>query len=167
MTDIVARRLGPGDGIAVRALRREALLRHPERFCADADAVAAQPEAWDDAVAKSIWFGVEQDGVLVGIVALSRCRGPARGHVGELWAMYVREGARRQGLGEALVRAVITGAIGLVEEIKLTVVGDNPPLVRLYERQGFRRCGRIPRAVKIGETLLDEIIMVRTVSTSD
>ena len=58
-------------------------------------------------------------------------------------AIGVRAEARRRGVGEALLRALLAhgGAQG-VKEISLSVELDNPAL-RLYERLGFRRVGRV------------------------
>ena len=58
-------------------------------------------------------------------------------------AIAVRAEARRLGVGEALLLALLAhaGAQG-VEEISLSVELDNPAL-RLYERLGFRRVGRV------------------------
>ncbi len=38
---------------------------------------------------------------------------------------------------------------GAVEEILLAVVTSNATVVRLYARQGFRRCGLKPRALRV------------------
>ncbi len=58
-------------------------------------------------------------------------------------AIGVRAEARRRGVGETLLLALLAhaGAQG-VEEISLSVELDNPAL-RLYERLGFRRVGRV------------------------
>lgn len=56
----------------------------------------------------------------------------------------VRREARRQGLGEALGRAVIAQARqqGRIARIDLEVRADNASAIRLYERLGFQLEGR-------------------------
>ena len=64
-------------------------------------------------------------------------------------AIGVRAEARRLGVGEALLRALLAHASAQgVEEISLSVEFDNPAL-RLYERLGFRRVGRLGGAWKL------------------
>ena len=78
--------------------------------------------------------------------------------------MYVREDHRGTGLADALVEAVIDHAIGLVEQLKLTVNAENPRAIALYERHGFRTVGRIPRSIRVGDRTYDELMMIRAVS---
>lgn len=47
------------------------------------------------------------------------------------------------------------------EQAELTVVGGNDRAYHLYERIGFRECGRIPKANKYDDgTYSDDILMV-------
>ena len=42
-----------------------------------------------------------------------------------------------------------------------------PRAVKFYERHGFRTVGRVPRAMRVGGRVFDELTMVRAVSESD
>jgi ribosomal protein S18 acetylase RimI-like enzyme len=81
--------------------------------------------------------------------------------------MYVRAEARGTGIADTLVRRIIEHAVSEVDQIQLTVNADNARAIRLYERHGFRIVGRIPRYIRVGDRLYDELIMLRGVSPSD
>ena len=163
-----AEQLGVADLETVRVLRLEALALHPDCFCADPDLVAAQTtEQWTEALARGTWFGARKDGALVAIAACTRPQSKKIDHTGELSAMYVRAEARGSGIADALVRRIIEHAVSEVDQIKLTVNADNARAIKLYERHGFRAVGRVPRYIRVGDRLHDELIMLRGVSPSD
>jgi ribosomal protein S18 acetylase RimI-like enzyme len=163
-----AEQLSVADVEALRALRLEALDQHPDSFCADPDHVKAlTTEQWVEALARGTWFGVRKDEVLVAIAAFTRPQSKKIDHTGELSAMYVRAEARGTGIADTLVRRIIEHAVSEVDQIQLTVNADNARAIRLYERHGFRIVGRIPRYIRVGDRLYDELIMLRGVSPSD
>jgi len=163
-----AEQLGVADLEALRVLRLEALALHPDCFCADPDLVKAlTAEQWTEALARGIWFGARKDGVLVAIAAFTRPQSKKIDHTGELSAMYVRAEARRSGIADALVRRIVEHAVSEVDQIQLAVNADNACAIKLYERHGFRTVGRIPRYIRVGDRLYDELIMLRAVSPSD
>jgi ribosomal protein S18 acetylase RimI-like enzyme len=163
-----AEQLGVADLEALRVLRLEALALHPDCFCADPDLVKAlTTEQWTEALARGTWFGARKDGALVAIAAFTRPQSKKIDHTGELSAMYVRAEARGSGIADALVRKIIERAVSEVDQIKLTVNADNACAIKLYERHGFRVVGRVPRYIRVGDRLYDELTMLRGVSPSD
>ncbi|EQD53782.1 GCN5-related N-acetyltransferase domain protein, partial [mine drainage metagenome] len=69
------------------------------------------------------------------------------GHVGEL-GILVGAAYRGRGVGTALLRHALDGAVGRFEQVRLMVFATNDRAKRLYLREGFVPCGRFPRAVK-------------------
>lgn len=162
------RRLVPGDLDAMRAIRLEALRLNPECFGADLEIEEAfTAEEWLARMATAVTFGGFVDGVLSGIAVFARSRSKKTAHTGELGAMYVKAGVRGSGLAGALIGAIVDHATRDVEQIKLTVNAENARAIRFYERHGFRVIGKYPNSLRIGERTYDELIMLRTVSTSD
>jgi ribosomal protein S18 acetylase RimI-like enzyme len=74
--------------------------------------------------------------------------------------MYVREALRGSGLAEAIVKAVLAHARQRVEQVQLTVAVTNERAIRFYRRLGFEAYATEPRALKVGKTYIDELLMV-------
>jgi ribosomal protein S18 acetylase RimI-like enzyme len=156
------RRLAADDAAVYCDIRLEALERHPDAFGASLDDERDMtPDDVADRLARSTVFGAFDDGALVGVAGWYRLSGDKLGHRGALWGMYVRPGARGKGLGAALVRRVLDDARGQVAQLHLTVAAGNGHAQRLYERAGFASYGVEPRALKIGDGYIDEVMMVR------
>jgi ribosomal protein S18 acetylase RimI-like enzyme len=100
-------------------------------IAADAAAIEAMTSNWDfDLDASRVAF---DDGEPVGFAFLG-VRGP-RGWIG---GTGVVPAARRRGIGDAVMRAVLDEAARLgLEEVSLEVLVQNEPALRLYERLGF------------------------------
>jgi ribosomal protein S18 acetylase RimI-like enzyme len=165
---IAVRRLDDSDYEAMREIRLEGLRLHPECFGADLEMEEAMTRAqWLARMASAVTFGAVADRTLGGIVVFARTRSKKTAHTGELGAMYVRTTFRGQGVGDALIEALVDLAVKEVEQIKLTVNAENAHAITLYERHGFRAIGKYPNSIRVGERTYDELIMLRAVSTSD
>lgn len=148
------RRLGAGDAAAYRDLRLRALREHPEAFTSDAEAEQAKPLAWSaERLAEphnAFWGGFDTGGAIVGMVGLERGRRPKEAHKGTVVGMYVAPACAGQGLGGALLAALLQQARHWrLSLLVLTVTAGNASAVRVYERVGFRAFGTEPRAVRV------------------
>jgi ribosomal protein S18 acetylase RimI-like enzyme len=157
------RRLLPADASAYRELRLEGLECHPEAFGAAWEDEADKPLDWfarrlaGNTVIGGSVFGAGLDGV-AGLMVPQAAK---QRHRGVLWGMYVRPDARGSGLAAALVRQVVQAGRGQVEAIRLTVVASNQAAVRVYRAAGFAEYGLERRALKLGSTYYDEMLMDR------
>ena len=89
-----------------------------------------------------------------------RRRGRRSEHVGAL-GIAVRDGWRDDGLGSQLVAMLLEGARGLgLLKAYLRVFGSNAPAIHVYEKLGFRECGRIPGGIRYRGDYVDEVLMV-------
>ena len=75
--------------------------------------------------------------------------------------MFVRPEARRQGVGGALLKAIVRAARDTVEQLTLAVTEGNDGAIALYEKAGFVSYGVEPRSLKTASRYFDKGLMVR------
>ena len=94
-------------------------------------------------------LGVFLDGRLIGVGTLSPYGTLLRvSHRGTL-GLAVRRGFWGLGVGSALLSALIFAArTAEYRQLELNVDGENERAIRLYQRFGFQRCGRVEDALK-------------------
>jgi len=97
-------------------------------------------------------------------VGVGREQGLKERHIAFIRSLYVAAQARSQGAGRQLLAAALQQAWSWqgVEQVTLSVTASNEAAVRLYKAAGFMEVGRMPRALKVGPSYFDELIMVRT-----
>lgn len=168
---ITVRPLTTDDWDACWALRLRALADHPDAFGSDIDeTLAAGEQAARERFAPNhnyprdrIFGAFADEGTLVGVAGLVGDDRRKTRHRMFIWGVYVVPEARGTGTGRALIEACIEHArtVNGVLQIHLTVASHNHRAVRLYERLGFTRYGREPRALVLRDgTEVDEDLMV-------
>lgn len=154
------RRLTPADAVLYREIRLEALERNPEAYGNTFEAESARSvELFAERLATSTVFAAFDGQKIVGIAALLISQGPKEAHKGRLVGMYVRASARRAGVGQRLVEAIIEHARRSVELVQLSVISSNGGARRLYARLGFLEYGLEKNALKQGGQYFDEVLM--------
>jgi len=104
----------------------------------------------------------ERGGHAVGSCVVSRLAAQAdaeNGHVGSL-GLLVHQAHRGQGVGTALMRAALEKCRGVFEIVRLSVFATNVRAKKLYTSLGFHEIGRVPRAIRRGDSYIDEDLMV-------
>jgi RimJ/RimL family protein N-acetyltransferase len=98
---------------------------------------------------------------VVGRLSIGRNRDPLSPHVAELGLM-VAAGARRRGIGSALIEEAVKWAqrAGIVK-LELTVFPHNEPAIALYRKLGFREEGLLKRRYLIEGRYVDAMLMAR------
>jgi ribosomal protein S18 acetylase RimI-like enzyme len=157
------RQLTPADDADYRAIRLAALQNAPDAFGSTHEMEAARPlSGWEERLQMPGAFAAYLDGKIVGLARFVQDSGsPKERHKGSVYGIYVAPEVRRQGLGSALIEAVIEHASGVVEQLRLGVVDTNASVMRLYEKHGFEVYGREVRALKTAAGYFDEVLMVR------
>jgi RimJ/RimL family protein N-acetyltransferase len=157
---LIVRPAVPGDADALVELGRD---------------VAAEPELWltydrtrgDERRnvrgvqrdANVLVLVAESDDGIVGRLSIARDRSPLSRHVAEFGLM-VAAGARRQGVGSAMIEEAIAWARGLgILKLELTVFPHNAPAIALYKKLGFREEGLLHRRYLIDGRYLDAMLM--------
>jgi RimJ/RimL family protein N-acetyltransferase len=149
-----------------RRVRAEALEGDPEAFSSSLEEHARL--SLDDvknrlgATGDSFVAGAFEDGRLVGMAGFHRENGPKVRHKGRIWGVYVTPSKRGKSLGRELMRAILqrAGKIEGLEQITLSVTSTQASPLALYRSLGFEIFGREPRALKIGDRVIDEDYMV-------
>lgn len=155
------RRLLAPDAAAYHRLRLDGFTRQPREFrVAPEDERALKPEDVAGRLERAVVAGAFRGHELVGIAGLTRFEGAKLCHRALLWGMYVRPDARGAGIGDGLMRWLMAEARAQgIEQVILTVAAENPGARRLYERWGFAVYGTEPRAIKLADGYMDELLM--------
>jgi ribosomal protein S18 acetylase RimI-like enzyme len=153
------RLMSPPDLAAYKALRDLLLATHPEAFTSDAETeLRRPPESYLSRVAGAADGGwpftltAWQGELLCGAITCERDGRAKVRHVAHVVGMMVHPEARRRGIGGALLWTCVDICIRRagIEMIRLSVTSANAAAIRLYERAGFVRYGRLERALLIG-----------------
>lgn len=150
------------DAAAYRDIRLEGLRRNPEAFASTFEDEQDKSLDWfKERIAQSRIFAAVHAQRLIGVVGLRAQADAKQRHKALIWGMYVRQEARRHGVGRRLVDAAIAYASGHVEQIQLAVITENEAARRLYAQAGFIEYGHQINALKHGERYYDDILMVK------
>jgi ribosomal protein S18 acetylase RimI-like enzyme len=148
------RRLVAADAVAYRTLRLRALREHPEAFTSSYEEDAAQPPAMAAQRIASPDFtawGAFEGEALHGMLALDRERRAKNRHKATAVGMYVAPDVAGQGVGRALLEALIAHARAAgIQSLVLTVTEGNASALALYEQAGFQSIGIEPDAIRVG-----------------
>ncbi|MEN3027367.1 MAG: GNAT family N-acetyltransferase [Chlorobiota bacterium] len=169
--DIVIRPLEERDFEEFTRLHQEALQLAPEAFGSDYESYQAlsllDKEQQFEALLHypyNYLLGVFVNGKLVGMAGFS-CdhTKPKLRHKGRIWGMYITPEYRGRGLGEQLLRRLLAAAKedARCEQVYLSVATTNQAAYGLYLKLGFVRYGTEYRALKLGDSYVDEHLMMR------
>lgn len=166
MKGTVIRRLGPEDAQAWLDMRLLALKESPDAFVATLVEGVTSAGSPDRVAARlgdpaSCTLGAFSPTRLMVAATLTRDLRAKVRHVGHLKGMYVTPEARRHGLGRRIVNELMgEGRRMGLKQVKLEVVSEDEPAIRLYEACGFGAYGREVRALEVDGRQWDMDLMV-------
>ncbi|MEM9545921.1 MAG: GNAT family N-acetyltransferase [Bacteroidota bacterium] len=110
----------------------------------------------------SVLLIAEHKGHLIGNLDLNGNQRSKLFHTGVV-GMGIRQGWRGLGVGSALMNALLdwTSTNSHISILWLEVYDSNSAGKMLYEKSGFKECGRIKNFFQEGDTFIDKITMVR------
>lgn len=167
--DCQLRPMHAADLPAYKALRDGMLARHPEAFTSDAATeISRDAESYRSRLSGGgggvclFTLLAWHEGQLVGAIT---CEHEARvkvRHVVHIVGMMVRDDLHGRGIGRQLLQRSLKLLSGepVLELVTLSVTASNTGAVKLYERCGFTRYGRLPGAIKLPDgRVLDKDLM--------
>jgi len=148
---MLVRMLGPADATLYRALRLRALREHPDAFTSSYEQDRDQPvEAAAQRLSAHAFWGAYQHAELYGFVGLERELRPKNRHKATVMGMYVAPEVNGQGIGRALLDALVRHArANGIASLVLTVTEGNERAQHLYASAGFRSFGVEPDAIRV------------------
>lgn len=152
------RPLTAGDYDLWRAIRLEALSAHPDSYLTTYEDELARPKAQSiEWLASGKLLGAFDDEDLCAVMSINPEDPAAMAHRGWIYAVYCRpkwRGVASRGLmGYAISKARADGLL----QLELYVEATNARAITFYERIGFQLCGRMPRAVRVGDQFQDDL----------
>ncbi len=155
---IIYRKIRSDESPEYRRVRLECLKTVPEVFgTVYEDEVGKAKLYFEELIeqnsAEAIFFGAFDGDNLIGTAGFVRGERTKTRHLGEIVGMYVNPDFLGQKVGENLLRVLAKAVFELnsIEQIYLTVIADNVPAVRLYEKIGFESFGIQENYFKSGE----------------
>ena len=137
------KRLAADEGLRLRTIRLQALADAPDAFGSTYDEAAAWPlDSWTEQLQEIATFVAVVDGEDIGLVR--GARDDLQPNTAWLISMWVSPEVRGQGVGEALIDAVVEWAqVSGARRVLLDVGDHNQPAIALYARKGFEPNGTI------------------------
>jgi RimJ/RimL family protein N-acetyltransferase len=166
LPDLQIRALVEADLVAYKALRDHALAHHEEAFTSDALTEAARTvqsyrSRLGDLIDGGFTLGAWRGDRLVGAITCERDPRSKVRHIGHIVGTMVASDQQTQGVGRALLNALVARASADddLHQLTLSVTASNSTAVRLYESAGFVRYGSLARAIRVGGRFLDKHLM--------
>lgn len=106
----------------------------------------------------------EVGGKVVGFLEFENGRRRRTRHSG-MFSIFIRRGYRENGIGSALIAAMLQWATDhpIIEKVTLAVFSTNVRAIATYTKHGFSIEGHCPRDMKIGSDYVDSILMYKFV----
>jgi len=104
---------------------------------------------------------------IIGNCDLNFCQDDRRNHVA-VFGITIKEGFREEKIGSKMMECLFSLAKESgIKIVKLDVFSTNKRAQRVYEKMGFTIVGKVPKGIFRRGKYIDDIIMVKELSTDD
>ena len=162
-SDVEIRRMTIDDLDCLRDIRAEAIQTHPQTFGSpeEDEGGAAMLAAYRHWLGETV-LGAFGCGGLIGVAGFYVAHYRKSQHRGHIFSVYVRENERGKGVGDRLIKELLTHASARVEQVHLAVGSTATAAINTYKRNGFETYGTDPRVIRVGDTSYDHYLMLKT-----
>lgn len=145
-------------------MRLEALEQEPQAFGDSYSVLSKKNDSfWESELNNKwrVWFGVFDNGNLVGIGSIKYVKSLKFNHIAHLSGIYVTKSHRGQGIGKLLFKTRIDEAFKneKIKKLKLIVNTSQTNAILLYKSFNFREVGRLEAEFRLGDTFYDALLM--------
>jgi len=156
------KKLDKNDWREWREIRLEALKKSPDSFISSHAEESKNPdEIWIEQLKSFTKFGYFIDDKIIGCCGLSIEKATKISHTATLFGMYIKDEARGNGAGFALVNFVKNYAKkNHIKHLYLGCNAENYRAVKLYKKCGFKIYGTRPDYTKIDDKFYDDLVMM-------
>ena len=114
----------------------------------------------------SVIFIAEHEDEVIGYVRVTGSLSPYAVHVVEVGGVAVLKGYRSQGIGAALMQAVLDWAASspLIQRVQLEVSTDNKRAIQFYRKLGFQLEGVRKHSYLVNGVFYDSLLMAKMVT---
>lgn len=155
-----------------KALRLEALKNEPASFASSYnDNIKSPDKKWKKQLQKSheghesVMFFAKDGDKLIGMIGAFWEEKQKTQHLGNIFGVYVNPKYRGKGVGKQLMTTILNYLYDMpqIEKIKLGVMTNQIPALKMYEKFGFKYVGKLQRELKVGDEYYDEYLMEKII----
>jgi ribosomal protein S18 acetylase RimI-like enzyme len=160
MRNIIIRKLPQSRWKEYKELRLEALRSDPIAFGSSyEEEIELTQTDWKKRM-KNVLFA-EHDKTIVGMVVYFFKTNRKARHIAHIFGVYVKKRYRGHGIASALIENALRKIKDneSIVKINLTVNPTQVDAVRLYEKFGFKKVGKLSKELKIHDKFYDELVM--------
>jgi len=165
---IIISKLNLNEWEKYKKIRLEALKNEPSSFgMSYEEELKLSDDQWKEKLQKyndenySIMLFAKDKANLVGMIGAYWVDIEKVKHIGNIFGVYVNPKYRGKGIGKLLMKEILKklDKMPLIKKIKLGVVTQQIPALRLYEKYGFNKVGKYEKELRVGDEYYDEYLM--------
>ncbi len=161
-------RLSPDEWEKAKEFRIRAVTDQPRAFGSTPEEDNEIPEEeWRRRLTEKSSLYAQEEGKLLGTVAVVPEKDTKSRHIANIWSVYVVPESRGKGIARELLTRAMRAAVETHPDLvkfRLTVTVTQQEALKLYESLGFERVGLFKKELLANGEFIDEIVMEKYLS---